>query len=416
MEYGCIGRPVCHSFSAEIHSYLDKSSYELLDIAPHELETFFLQKDFLGINVTIPYKQKVIPYLDEIDADAEAIGAVNTIICRGNRLIGYNTDVTGMQALLSDIGVPLAGKSVAVLGTGGTAHTARFVVRQNGALPLTVSRTPGKGDETYETLAAHSKNIGFIINTTPCGMSPLLCDMPLDPAAFPHLAGIADAVYRPLRTRLVLRAREIGVPARNGLYMLAVQAVQAAALFHDRSYPDDTAQKVIRELSFQKENIVLIGMPSVGKTTVGRALSAILNRPFYDTDAMIEEQTGRRISDIFRESGEAAFRSLEKDAVRQLSCLNGIVIATGGGCVLDPENIRLLSQNGHIVLLTAPFARLSPSADRPLSTDARSLRRLESERSALYLQSCDIVCESEATPKETARSVLNKLYPERYPI
>lgn len=416
MEYGCIGHPICHSFSSEIHTFLGESSYKLADIAPEDLEQFLHKKDFLGINVTIPYKQAVLPYLDEIDPIAEAVGAVNTIVRRGDRLIGYNTDVAGMQALLSDIGVPLKGKTIAVLGTGGTAHTARYVVRLAGGIPLTVSRTPGKGDETYETLGAIREKISFILNTTPCGMSPDLSGTPLAPAAFPCLAGVTDAVYRPLRTRLVQEAKALGIPARNGLYMLAVQAMEAASLFYDRRYPEDTARKIVRELLYRKESIVLTGMPSVGKTTVGRTLSMMLGRPFYDTDRMIEKQTGRSVSDIFRRDGEAAFRALEKSIIERLSPLNGVIIATGGGSVLDPENMRLLAQNGCRVLLTAPLSRLSPSSDRPLSTDTESLKRLAKERSELYRRSCDIVCETRETPEETAKTILTMLYPERHPI
>ena len=247
-------------------------------------------------------------------------------------------------------------------------------------------------------------------------MSPDLSGTPLVPAAFPCLAGVADAVYRPLRTRLVQEAKALGIPARNGLYMLAVQAVEAASLFYDRRYPEDTARKIVRELLYRKENIVLTGMPSVGKTTVGRTLSMMLGRPFYDTDRMIEKQTGRSVSDIFCRDGEAAFRALEKSTIERLSPLNGVIIATGGGSVLDPENMRLLAQNGCRVLLTAPLSHLSPSSDRPLSTDTESLRRLAKERSELYRRSCDIVCETRETPEETAKTILTMLYPERHPI
>lgn len=406
MKYGCIGKKLGHSFSREIHAALGNPEYELCEIAPEKLDAFLEEKNFSAINVTIPYKEAVIVRLSHTDEAARRIGAVNTIVNRGGELFGYNTDFYGMCALFSHAGIDAAGKKVIVLGTGGTSKTACAVAESLGASTvLRVGRTGREGSLTYDELYAHHTDAEILINTTPVGMYPNLSQVPVDLLKFPHLSGVVDAVYNPLRTEFVLAAKKRGIPAEGGLFMLVAQGVRASEIFFDTHYPEGTTEAVFRKIRQQKENIVLIGMPSSGKTTVGRLLADALSRPFVDVDERIVLRAGD-IGEIFKNEGETGFRAIESAVIKdEIAPVCGSVIATGGGSVLSDENVKNLLQNGRLYFLNRPFGLLTPTGDRPLSSNKEALKKRYEERLARYLEVADVEVDATGTPEEVACTV-----------
>ena len=406
MQFGCIGEHLTHSFSKEIHALLQDYQYELLEIPMGELDAFMTRRDFQAINVTIPYKQAVIPHLDRIDDTAAAIGAVNTIVNRNGRLYGYNTDFGGMADLIRRTGIDLSGKKVLILGTGGTSNTALAVARHLGAACVhKVSRSAKPHTLTYEeALQAHT-DAQVLINTTPRGMFSRESGMPIDPAQFPRLCGVIDAVYNPLRTEFVQKARSLGIPAAGGLYMLVRQAVLASEIFLDTSYPAGLTEEVYRAVKAAKENLVLIGMPGSGKTTVGTQLAEATGRPFLDTDALIGETYGKAPAQIITEQGEQVFRDMESQIIRDVSAHTGCVIATGGGAVLRWENIELLRRNGRIIFLDRPVSHLLPTEDRPLSSSKEAILQRYNERYPLYCAAADKTVAG-STPEDTVKELL----------
>ena len=406
MNYGCIGEHLPHSFSREIHERIGGYAYELKELSPGELPAFLAARDFRGVNVTIPYKQAVIPCLDHIDATALAIGAVNTVVNRNGKLYGYNTDLYGLTGLLRRAGLNLSGRRVLVLGTGGTSRTAAYAAQTLGAASvLKVSRTARDGAVTYEEALRNHSDAEIILNTTPCGMYPEPDAAPLSLKPFRGLRGVADVIYNPLRTRLVLEALSLGLPAEGGLYMLVAQAVRASELFLDTSYPESLAESVFRDILAAKENIVLIGMPGSGKSAVGQELSRLTGKPLVDTDQLIVDRAGKPITDIFRDAGEQAFRGLETQVIREVSLLGGRIVSTGGGAVLRPENVNALRQNGRLVWLDRDPASLLPTDDRPLADTADKIRRLWQEREPVYRAVADVVVPVRGTPAETAAEI-----------
>ena len=388
MEYGLIGEKLPHSFSKEIHEKLAGYDYQLKELTPAQLPAFLEKRDFKGINVTIPYKQTVIPYLDELDDKAAAIGAVNTIVNREGKLYGYNTDYDGMVALIRHAGLSLEGKTVLILGTGGTSKTAMAVAKDLGAASVQrVSRTAKEGAISYEE--AQRLPVQILINTTPSGMYPNLDGQPMDLSRFGWLEGVLDAVYNPLRTRLVLQARDNGARAQSGLYMLVAQAAAACELFVGESQPQGALSRVYRTIHGEKQNIVLTGMPGSGKSTVGRILAQEMGREFVDTDTEIIRLAKKPIVDIFAQRGENGFRELEGQVIQQLSQRTGLVIATGGGAILRAENLRRLRQNGRIYFLDRPLEDIQPSDDRPLSRDREALEQRYAERYPRYVAAAD---------------------------
>ena len=388
MEYGLIGEKLPHSFSKEIHEKLAGYDYQLKELTPAQLPDFLKKRAFKGVNVTIPYKQAVIPYLDEIDDKARAIGAVNTIVNREGKLIGYNTDYDGMVALIRHAGLSLADKTVLILGTGGTSKTAMAVAADLGAASVQrVSRTGKDGAISYEE--AQRLPVQILINTTPSGMYPNPDGQPMDLSRFGWLEGVLDAVYNPLRTRLVLQARDNGARAQSGLYMLVAQAAVACEHFLGEKLPAGALQTVYRAIHGEKQNIVLTGMPGSGKSTVGRILAREMGREFVDTDTEIIRLAKKPISDIFAQRGEAYFRDLESQVIAQLAQRTGLVIATGGGAILRAENVRRLRQNGRIYFLDRPVEDIVPTDDRPLSRDREALEKRYAERYPRYVTAAD---------------------------
>ena len=410
MEYGLIGEHLSHSFSKNIHEKLAPYTYELHELRPDELDSFMRSKEFKGINVTIPYKQAVIPYLDEISGQARSIGAVNTIVNRNGKLCGFNTDYFGMKSMIERPGIEPAGKKVLILGTGGTSKTAYAVVTDMGASEvLKVSRTGKEGWPTYEEAYEKHADAEIIINTTPCGMYPDIDDCPVDLSRFQNLCGVIDAIYNPLRTVLILEAQKRGIPAEGGLYMLVVQAVYAAELFADRKITGEKCNQVFTEILNTKRNIVLSGMSLAGKTTLGTLLSERLGRKLEDTDQMIIRREQRSITEIFATDGEQYFRDRETEMTRILAPQTGLVIATGGGAVLRPENVDALKKNGCIIFLDRPFDQILPADDRPLANTKEKVAALLKKRYPIYKAVCDDSITNDLTPEEGIARILAAL-------
>lgn len=390
MEYGLIGEHLGHSFSKEIHNRIADYDYILKEIEPDRLKDFITSREYRGLNVTIPYKQDVIAWLDEVDEAALDIGAVNTIVNRDGRLYGYNTDYLGMRELILSNGMDLQAATVLILGSGGTSKTAYKVAESLGAKQIIkVSRHPKNGEITYEEAYRDYSYADAIINTTPCGMYPDTEGCPIDVSRFNNLSAVVDAIYNPLNTRLVLSARQRGIKASGGLYMLVAQAVKASELFFDTTYDPAVMESIFGSIEGQKKNIVLIGMPGCGKSTVGMALKDRLNREFIDSDAEIVKRAGIEIPRIFSEYGEVYFRKLESEVISDLSKRTGIVIATGGGAILNDKNVEELKKNGELIWLNRPIDSIIPTEDRPLSNDRDKLIKLYTVREPIYRAAAD---------------------------
>lgn len=410
MQYGLIGEHLGHSYSCRIHAAIADYPYALCELPPDKLESFFRARDFRGVNVTIPYKQRVIPLLDRISESAARIGAVNTVVNRGGLLYGYNTDFDGMVALLRHAGIPVAAKKALILGTGGTSNTAAAVLEYLGASSvLRVSRSGRNGAIRYEQAMHRHADAQLIVNTTPAGMFPNETQTPVDLSAFPALEGVLDAVYHPLRTNLVLDAQARGIPAAGGLYMLAAQAVYASAFFQDQPPEPALIDRAYRTVQQAEQNLVLIGMPSSGKTTVGRLLAARTGRPFLDTDEQFVSKTGIPIPDYFAAHGEAAFRRVEREVIAEAARARGSIIATGGGAVLCAENVRALARTGVLIFLDRAPERLCPTADRPLAASREALAQLYAQRYPLYRAAADLRTDANAAPEQTADAIIKEL-------
>lgn len=405
-EYGCIGKRLTHSFSKEIHVRVADYEYRLIELEEKDVESFFTDRKFAAVNVTIPYKQTVMQYLDQISDTAKRIGAVNTVVNRNGRLYGYNTDYDGMKALIEKNGIDLKNKKVLILGTGGTSATARTLAEDMGArLIISVSRSGKSGSVTYENAVTDHRDADIIINTTPSGMYPNCASQPVDIAAFDKLEGVIDAVYNPLRTQLVLSAEEKGIPACGGLYMLTVQAVCAAEKFLGRELPPDTAEGIYKELLLSKESIVLTGMPGSGKSTVGRLLH-IDTFSFFDTDEEIEKRFGKAPKDIIADDGEEHFRRIESQVIRDISSEPCRIISTGGGAILRKENLDALKRNGRIFFIDADPSRLHPDESRPLSDTAEKLAELYESRIGIYRKTAEVTLPDAPSPEKLAELIL----------
>ena len=390
MEYGCIGEKLTHSFSKEIHALLFDYDYKIQEIPKDELGDFMTRRDFKAINITIPYKQDVIPYLDFISDTAKEIGAVNTIVNKDGKLYGYNTDFSGMTMLIQKNGIEIANKCVLILGSGGTSKTAVAVAKSLGArCVVRVSRTAKEDCITYETAVKKYANAEIIINTTPCGMYPNIIGEPIDIDVFSKLEAVIDAIYNPLCSNLVIKAKNKGLKATGGLYMLVAQAAIAAEKFIDQNVELEKIDYVYRELVKSKQNIVLVGMPSSGKTTIGKKLASKLGMQLVDVDKEIEITEGKSIPQIFFELGEEGFRDIESRVIADVSSRQNCVIATGGGAVLREKNITLLKGNGKIYFIDRPLELLITTDDRPLSRNRDDLIKRYNERYDIYCRVAD---------------------------
>ena len=407
MKYGLIGENVGHSFSKAVHSLLADYEYEPTGVPRDKFQEFMEKRDFLAVNVTIPYKQMVIPYLNFIDENAQNIGAVNTVVNKDGLLYGYNTDFYGMQSLLSHAKIDLKGKKVAILGTGGTSKTAGAVAKALSAgRVITVSRNSRDGVIDYDELYKSHTDTDVIINTTPLGMYPDIYSKAVDLGRFNNLSGVIDAVYNPLRTPLIIDALKRGIKAEGGLYMLVAQAVRASEIFIDTNYEDSKLEWIYRKIKGEKENIVLIGMPASGKSTVGKLIAKRCGRKFIDTDTVIEEKAGIGITEIFEKMGEGKFRELECETIREVSKETGAVIATGGGAVLNLANTDNLSKNGKIYFIDRPLDELLPTDDRPLASTREAIEKRYNERYDVYRASANVIIDARVEAEKVATAVL----------
>ena len=403
MEYGLIGERLGHSHSPKIHGLLAGYDYQLREISQEDLPAFLEARDFRGLNVTIPYKKAVLPYCDQLGEGARRIGCVNTLVHRPDgTLFGDNTDYYGIRATLNRGGVDPKGRHCLVLGTGGTSLTAIRALEDLGA--ASVERVSRKGPLSYENVYDRT-DTEIIVNTTPLGMYPNNGTAAVDLSRFPNLRGAADVVYNPLKTALLLQAEALGVPRAGGLAMLVVQAARAAELFTGSAIAEEKVEAVLRRVKTDVTNLVLIGMPGSGKSTLGRLAARLLSRPFLDADAIIAEKAGMSIPEIFEKEGEAGFRRRETEVLSELGKQSGVVIATGGGAVLRQENLPLLRQNGWICRLRRPVEEL-PMEGRPLSASLQRLKEMEVEREPYYAAAADETLTNAGEPEALAKQMV----------
>ena len=399
--YGLLGARLGHSWSVPIHAALGNDAYQLYELEPPELAPFLRREDIGGLNVTIPYKRDVMPLCDGLHPTAKAIGSVNTIVRQPDgALVGYNTDIDGFLYMAHRAGISLNGKKVVILGAGGASLTAQAASRQARAREIAVISRSGPDD--YDHLDRHA-DAEVLVNTTPVGMVPHTGAAPVDLTRFPRCQGVLDVIYNPRRTALVLQAESLGIPCSDGLPMLVAQAKRAEEHFFRRAIPDQENERILAQLRQETCNIVLIGMPGCGKTTVGQALAALSGREALDLDQQIVEKAGKSIPQIFAEQGEAAFRALEREVVAEAGKLTGKLLLTGGGVVTIPENYGPLRQNGRIYHLVRDLDAL-PTEGRPLS-QSTDLRALWETRAPLYARFRDVVIQNSGTVQETAQEI-----------
>lgn len=400
MKCGLLGRRLGHSYSPQIHAMLGSYPYTLFEKEPEEIEDFLKSGDFTGINVTVPYKKDVIPFLDELSPVAQRLGAVNTVVRRNGKLVGHNTDYFGFMTMVKASGLDVRSKKALVLGSGGASNTAVAVLQELGAEVIVISRN---GENNYQNLHLHT-DARVIVNTTPVGMYPHAGVSPIDLTQFSLLEGVLDVIYNPARTQLLLDAEKSGLVTMNGLLMLVAQAKEAAEWFTGTYIEDSTISAIHRRLQRKMENIILIGMPGSGKTTVGKLLAEKTGRKLVDADEELVKHTGRTIPAIFAADGEPCFRQLETEVLSSLGQQSGLILATGGGCVTQMRNYPLLHQNGMIFCLNRDISKL-PTDGRPLSqiTKMEEMYRI---RKPLYETFADFMIDNDCSPDTAVEQIL----------
>ncbi|MEG0470232.1 MAG: shikimate kinase [Longicatena sp.] len=407
MRYGLIGEKLGHSFSKEIHERIADYKFDLIPLDKEEFKDFMGKKDFTAINVTIPYKKDVMPYLDEIDPHAKAIGAVNTIVNRDGKLHGYNTDFTGFLYMVKKHNVQMQGKKVLVIGNGGASAAIQAVVNHEQAKEMIiVDIVAGNGAISYDECFAKHLDAEIIINTSPIGMYPKIGNAPIDITMFPNCKSVMDVIYNPILTRLCFEAQEEGIQRVMGLEMLIAQAKQSVEHFLDKTVNDDVIDTIFQDMLKQRCNIVLIGMPSAGKTTIGKMLEQRMNKEFIDLDDKIIEKAGKSIPEIFEESGEAGFRAIETEVAIELAKENNKIIATGGGTIKNKINMDYLRQNGITIFIDRDINKLiSADPNRPLSKSKDALQQLHDERYHLYQKYAAYIAVNNTEIEETVNEI-----------
>ena len=407
MKYGLIGEKLGHSFSKTIHEQLADYTYDLIPLTREELDVFLQKKSFSALNVTIPYKETVIPYLNEVDAHARKIGAVNTIVNRNGILKGYNTDFYGFRYMLLHNGIDVRNKKVLVLGKGGASKAVIAVLEEMGAKEIrTVYYKENPETITYEECYQNHADAEIIVNTTPVGMYPKADECPIELSRFPRLCGVADVVYNPLRTQLIIEAEKRNIPGADGLEMLVAQVKYAAEIFLDTKIDDCRIDEIHADLLKERSNLVLIGMSGGGKTVLGKKAAEKLGKTFVDTDEEIVKCIGMPIADFFAKKGEPAFRKMETEVLHEISSRNDLVISTGGGIVKNPLNIEYLKRNGRIIWLKRDAELLQSGNGRPLAPDKAATLKLYEERLPLYTASAEAVAENNGTAEEGLENIL----------
>ena len=408
MEYGLIGEKLGHSYSHMIHARLADYRYELKEVAPERLDAFIEARNFRGLNVTIPYKQAVMKHCAELSPEAMEVGSVNTLIVRPDgSLFGHNTDIDGFIYMLRRGEIDPAGAKAVILGSGGTSLTARAALTRLGAREIvTVSR---KGPVDYAALYAEHADAEILVNATPVGMYPKNGASPVELDRLPKVRGVADVIYNPEKTALILAAQAKGIPAVSGLSMLVAQAREAAELFAGHAIPAGRVEDIVSEIGAQTLNMILVGMPGCGKSTLGQAVAAALQREFVDCDAEIVRRAGKSIPEIFAQDGEGAFRALESGVLADVCRGHGLVISTGGGAVLRAENRDAMRQNGRVCLIRRALALL-PRDGRPLSASEDAVARLWEARRAAYETAADFPVENDGTVEEAAEKIREGFY------
>lgn len=386
MRYGLIGEKLGHSFSKDIHERIADYTFDLIPLSKEEFKTFMEKKEFTALNVTIPYKKDVIPYLDEMDEHAKAIGAVNTIVNHDGKLKGYNTDFTGFLYMVKKHNVHMEGKKVLIIGNGGASAAIQAVVQHESAGSMViVDVVPGNGAISYDEMFSSHLDAEIIINTSPIGMYPRIGNAPIDISMFHKCEAVLDVIYNPILTRLCFEAQEMDIKRVNGLEMLIAQAKQSVEFFLDKSIDNQIIDDIYQDMLRERCNIVLIGMPSAGKTTIGKMLENRMQKEFIDLDDIIIEKAGKSIPEIFEESGEAGFRAIETEAAIEVSKLNNKIIATGGGTIKHKVNMDYLRQNGITIFIDRDVDKLiSSDPNRPLSKSTDALEKMHAERLPLY--------------------------------
>ena len=390
MKYGLIGEHLKHSFSKEIHESLMDESYELCELKRDEIPSFFAKKDFQGINVTIPYKEVVIPYLDEIDESAKKIGAVNTIINRGGRLIGYNTDYFGFIALINHLGLDIKDKKCLVLGNGGASKAVVTALNDLKAKKVYIASINNEPNTISYDEIKNLEDIKILVNATPIGMFPNNEGLIINLDLLPDVEGVIDVIYNPINTKLILEAKKRHLKAEAGLYMLISQGIKANELFLNRKIAETKIDEIYQRILRKNSNIVLMGMPSSGKSTIGKILSDKLNMPLIDIDYLVEKKLNMPIKEYFLSHSEDEFREIETEAIKDVYQNSGYIISLGGGAIKKEINIDYLKQNGIIYFINRDLEKLTPTDDRPLSNNILDLQKLYKERLPLYQKYMDV--------------------------
>ena len=404
--FGLLGEILGHSFSKEIHESINDYTYNLIEVSKDNFNSFMETKNFKAINVTIPYKELVIPYLSYIDPKAKQIGAVNTIINDNNKLYGYNTDYLGLKQLIIKNKIDFKNKKILILGTGGTSKTA-FVLSKDLGCAQVIKVSRRKSDETisYEEAKEKYNDANIIINTTPCGMYPN-DDLIIDLDNFNNLEAVVDVIYNPLNTKLIRAAKERNIKAVNGLYMLVAQAVYASYLFINKDVVESKIDEVYKKIKNNKLNISLIGMPSCGKTTISLELGKLLNKEVVDSDVLIEKEINMPISQFLNKDNENVFRDIESKIIDNISKQNNLIISTGGGVIKRKENIDYLRRNSIIIFIDRDLELLQTTSSRPLSNNKTDLQKLYNERYDIYVSSCDYIVKNNDELKSTIDEIL----------
>lgn len=407
MRYGLIGEKLGHSFSKDIHERIADYTFDLIPLEKDDFKDFMERKEFAAINVTIPYKKDVIPYLDKMDEHAKAIGAVNTIVNTNGKLKGYNTDFTGFLYMVKKHNVHMANKKVLIIGNGGASAAIQAVVKHEQAKEiLIVDVVKGNGAITYDEMFCNHLDAQVIINTSPIGMYPRIGNAPIDITMFHMCEAVMDVIYNPILTRLCLEAKERGIKHVNGLEMLIGQAKQAVEFFLNKKIPDDVIDEIYQDMLHERCNIILIGMPSAGKTTIGKMLAQRMNKEFVDLDDAIIKKAGMSIPEIFKVSGEAGFRVIETEVSIELAKCNNKIIATGGGTVKHKVNMNYLRQNGITIFIDRDINKLiSSDPNRPLSSSREALQQLYTERSSLYREYASYIAANNSDMEETVNDI-----------